>query len=94
MAAGWLGSASCHGGNTHAMAGDGGEGGGGQVKGRPQRNTDQNRQVNDAARTEGLSPEQRRALGRAVEVESRQGGANLGYHDIVEIARAIKSGAY
>ena len=73
----------------------GGDGGGDrQFNGRPGANTVQNRQVNDAARQEGLNAGQRRELGRAVEAESRQGGANLGFHDIREIARAIKSGRY
>jgi RHS repeat-associated protein len=73
----------------------GGDGGGDrQSNGRPGPNTAQNRQVNDAARQEGLNATQRRELGRAVESESRQGGANLGYRDIREIARAIKDGTY
>lgn len=75
-----------------AVGGDGG--GDRQSNGRPGPNTAQNRQVNDAARQEGLSATQRRELGRAVESESRQGGANLGYRDIREIARAIKDGTY
>ena len=75
-------------------SGDGGGGGDKQTNGRPGPNTVQNRQVTDAARQEGLNAGQRRELGRAVESESRQGGANLGYRDIREIARAIKSGNY
>jgi RHS repeat-associated protein len=75
-----------------ATGGD--RGGDRQFNGRPDSNTTQNRQVTDAARQAGLKAGQRRELGRAVEAESRQGGANLGYHDILEIARAIKSGTY
>jgi hypothetical protein len=69
-------------------------GSGKQFKGRPNSNMAQNKQVNDAAREVGLSGRERQQLGRAVEAESRHGGANLGYHDIVQIAREIKSGRY
>jgi hypothetical protein len=65
-----------------------------QKKGKPERNTDQNKQVNDAARSEKLSPQQRKDLGRAVEQESRGHGRNLDYHDIREIAKQIKDGVF
>ena len=65
-----------------------------QKKGKPERNVDQNKQVNDAARDEKLSPQERKELGRAVEYESRAQGKNLDYHDIREIAKDIKSGNY
>lgn len=65
-----------------------------QKKGKPQSNTAQNRQVNDAARSERLTPQQRQALGRAVERETRDYGHNLSYHDIRQIARDIKNGVY
>ena len=65
-----------------------------QKKGRPGSNQAQNQSVNDAARKEGLTMEQRRALGRAVEKESRTYGANLTYQDILEIAREIRTGVY
>jgi hypothetical protein len=63
-----------------------------QKKGRPEDNTKQNKQVEDAARDEKLNPQQRRELGRAVENESRGHGRNLDYHDIREIAKDIKNG--
>jgi hypothetical protein len=62
--------------------------------GRPSSNTAQIRQVRDAARDEGLNDTQRRQLGREVEYESRRHGANLGYHEIREIARSIRAGNY
>jgi hypothetical protein len=65
-----------------------------QKKGRPQNNTDQNKQVRDAAKDEKLTPQQTRDLGRAVEDESRGYGRNLDYHDIRAIAKEIKSGNY
>ena len=65
-----------------------------QKKGKPQSNTAQNRQVSDAARSERLTPQQRQALGRAVERETRDYGRNLSYHDIRQIARDIKNGVY
>jgi RHS repeat-associated protein len=65
-----------------------------QKKGRPGDNRRQNQQVDDASRQAGLDADQRRTLGRAVENESRQGGRNLGYQDIVDIARDIKNGNY
>lgn len=63
-----------------------------QKKGRPEDNTKQNKQVEDAARDEKLNPKERRELGRAVENESRGHGRNLDYHDIREIAKDIKNG--
>jgi hypothetical protein len=65
-----------------------------QKKGKPERNVDQNKQVNDAARDAKLNPQQRKDLGRAVEYESRGQGGNLGYKDIREIAELIKKGQY
>jgi hypothetical protein len=65
-----------------------------QFNGRPGSNQAQNQQVRDAARAEGLNAQQRRELGRAVETESRQYGGNLGYQEIRQIAREIKSGQY
>jgi RHS repeat-associated protein len=65
-----------------------------QFNGRPNDHMKQNRQVVDAARQERLDLYQRKELGRAVEAESRRDGANLGYHQIREITRAIKSGDY
>ncbi|MET3124360.1 RHS repeat-associated protein [Oxalobacteraceae bacterium GrIS 2.11] len=73
---------------------DGGDGDDKQKKGKPERNVDQNKQVNDAARDEKLTPKQRQELGRAVEYESRGQGSNLGYKDIREIAQQIKNGTY
>jgi len=63
-----------------------------QKKGRPGNNRDQNKQVRDAANREGLTKEQRRRLGREVERESREMGENLGFREIRNIAREIKSG--
>lgn len=77
---------------NEATGGD--DGGDRQFNGRPESNTTQNRQVTDSARQEGMDAGQRRELGRGVEAESRQGGANLGYHDIREIVKAISSGTY
>lgn len=65
-----------------------------QKKGRPASNTAQNKQVNDAANQAGLDEEQRYELGDAIEQASRQEGQNLGYQDILKIARAIKTGNY
>lgn len=73
---------------------DGRRGGDRQTQGRPTSNVAQNKQVNDAARQAGLSASQRRALGRAVETESRKFGGNLGYRDVLEIAHEIKSWSY
>jgi len=72
----------------------GGGGGDRQFNGRPGPNTAQNRQVNNAATQERLNRTQRETLGREVERASRQGGENLGYRDIRNIARAIKNGTY
>ncbi|MFL9923497.1 hypothetical protein PQR62_04420 [Herbaspirillum lusitanum] len=65
-----------------------------QKKGKPERNVDQNKQVNDAGRDAKLNSQQRKDLGRAVEYESRAQGSNLGYKDIREIAELIKKGQY
>ena len=46
-----------------------------QKKGKPQSNVAQNKQVNDASRAEKLTPEQRKALGKAVEKETREYGS-------------------
>jgi RHS repeat-associated protein len=63
-----------------------------QSKGRPQENTKQNKQVDDAAKDEKLSKDQRYQLKEEVEYESRTLGRNLGYKDLREIAREIKDG--
>jgi hypothetical protein len=63
-----------------------------QVKGRPERNIDQNKRVTDAAREANLNSEQRRLLGRIVERDSRAGGENYTYQDIKAIADEIKAG--
>ena len=60
---------------------------------RPKNNRDQNRQVRDAARQVGLTGEQTRQLGEDVERESRHYGADLDFHDLLEIAREIKNEA-
>jgi RHS repeat-associated protein len=65
-----------------------------QKKGRPEDNTKQNKQVDDAAKSEKLTKEQRYELKHAVESESRNMGRNLNYHDIRELARQIKNGGY
>jgi hypothetical protein len=65
-----------------------------QKKGRPENNQAQNKQVKDAAREAGLDAEQRRQLGRAVDKESRQYGANLSYDEILDIANDIRNGDY
>ena len=65
-----------------------------QKKGKPRSNTAQNKQVNDAARDEKLTLEQRKKLGKAVEKETREYGCNLDYHDIRQIACDIKNGEY
>ena len=65
-----------------------------QKKGRPGDQGRQNKQVNDAANQAHLDKEQRNLLGRIVERESRQYGANLSYQDILEIARDIANGIY
>jgi hypothetical protein len=74
-----------------AKAGKAGGQGDRQKNGRPGDNTRQNKQVRDAARAEKLTPEQRRELGRMVETESRKGGENLGFNDIREMAKEIKT---
>jgi RHS repeat-associated protein len=61
---------------------------------RPSNNSDQNAQVNDAARDEKLSDRDRDKLGREVESLSRDFGEDLGYHEIRDIARQIKNGTY
>jgi hypothetical protein len=63
-----------------------------QKKGKPKRNTDQNKRVDDAGRQFRLTPEQRRILGRIVERDSREGGLNLTYDDILEIAEEVANG--
>ncbi|MDP2367208.1 RHS repeat-associated core domain-containing protein, partial [Rhodoferax sp.] len=65
-----------------------------QTKGRPSNNSDQNKQVNDAARETKLTPEQRQKFGRAVESESRGLGRNLGYQDLLDLAQEIRNGTY
>ncbi|MFM9880385.1 MAG: RHS repeat domain-containing protein, partial [Burkholderiaceae bacterium] len=63
-----------------------------QKKGKPERNVDQNKRVDDAAREAGLDKQQRRELGRYVEQGSRKYGENFGYSDIVDAAERIKGG--
>jgi len=65
-----------------------------QRKGRPGNNGAQNKMVKDAANQMGLDDAQRRALGKAVEKESRAYGGNLSYEDILELADEIKNGSY
>ncbi|WP_282097468.1 hypothetical protein [Pannonibacter phragmitetus] len=65
-----------------------------QKKGRPKRNTDQIKQVDDAARMEKLTPSQRYQLGRIVEDESRVHGENLGFHEIRDLAKMVREGTY
>jgi hypothetical protein len=63
-----------------------------QKKGKPERNTDQNKRVKDAAREVGLNGQQRRLLGEIIERDSRQGGANYTYQDIKAVAEEILAG--
>ena len=63
-----------------------------QKKGKPERNVDQNKRVDDAAREAGLSKQQRRELGRFIEQESRKYGENFSYNDILDAAERLKAG--
>lgn len=63
-----------------------------QKKGRPDDNTKQNKQVQDAGTREKLSESQRYELRDAVHNESRTLGRKLGYNEIRDLARQIKSG--
>lgn len=63
-----------------------------QKKGKPERNVDQNKRVDDAAREVGLDKQQRRELGRYIEQGSRKYGENFSYSDIVDAAERIKGG--
>ncbi len=63
-----------------------------QKKGKPERNVDQNKRVDDAAREAGLDKQQRRELGRFVEQESRKYGENFSYGDILDAAERLKAG--
>ena len=65
-----------------------------QKKGKPQSNVAQNKQVDDAARSEKLTTEQRAKLKSEVEKSTKKYGENLDYHDIRQIARDIKNGVY
>lgn len=63
-----------------------------QKKGKPERNVDQNRRVDDAARESGLNKQQRRELGRYIEQGSRKYGEDYSYSDILDAAERIKGG--
>jgi hypothetical protein len=63
-----------------------------QKKGTPERNVDQNKRVDDAARETGLDKQQRRELGRFIEQESRKYGENFSYSDILDAAERLKAG--
>jgi RHS repeat-associated protein len=80
--------------NNFDSAAAGAAGGGKQFNGRPGPNGVQNKQVTDAARQAKLNESQRIKLSDEVEKASRQRGANLGYQDILEMAREIKSGIF
>jgi RHS repeat-associated protein len=69
-----------------------GDGGDRQKNGRPGNNQVQNKQVKDAANSAGLDKAQRAKLGRDIEELSREKGQNLGYKDILEMAKDMKDG--
>lgn len=72
--------------------GDNNDKGDKQKKGKPERNVDQNKRVDDAAREAGLDKQQRRELGRYIEQGSRKYGENYSYGDILDAAERIKGG--
>jgi RHS repeat-associated protein len=65
-----------------------------QKKGRPKDPQRQNEQVRSAARQADLDQNQSSELSREVEDASRKRGENLGYQDILRIAKEIKNGTY
>lgn len=62
------------------------------VKDRPTNNRAQNKQVDDAARDEGLDDLERIELGEIIEYESRELWIDHDYHTIRKVAHRLKRG--
>lgn len=52
------------------------------------------KQVDSAAKAVGLTPLQRKALGRLIHSEKPPGGADLKYGELVDMAQEIKDGKH